>query len=76
MIKLQIKSQGDYSLIRSHNSFKDIGPVDMSNVLKQSLRQGTTIMVENSNTRPEPHRGLLLAVYAGICYGVFVLFSR
>ena len=57
MIKLQIKSQGDYSLIRSHNSFKDIGPVDMSNVLKQSLRQGTTIMVENSNTRPEPHRG-------------------
>ena len=57
MIKLQIKSQGDYSLIRSHNSFKNVCEVDMSSILKSNLRQGTTIMVENVNTRPEPHRG-------------------
>lgn len=57
MIKLQLNKQGENSLIRSHNSFKNLGLVDMSNVLKNSLRQGTTICVESDNTRPEPHRG-------------------
>ena len=57
MIRLVLNKQNDNSLIRSHNSFRGLDPVDMSNVLKTALRQGTTISVESDNTRPEPHRG-------------------
>ncbi len=57
MIKLVLDKQNKSSLIRSHNSFRGINLVDMSGVLKTSLRQGTTIVVNSDNTRPEPHRG-------------------
>ena len=63
MIKLMLNSNGDNSLIRSHNSFKNLGPVDMSMVIKDNIRQGTTIKVVSDNDRPKPHRGNYYLLY-------------
>ena len=63
MIKLVLNSNGTNSLIRSHNSFKDLGFVDMSMIIKENIRQGTKIHLISDNPKPQPHRGEYYLLY-------------
>ena len=57
MTKLYINKNRETKLIRSHNSIRNKTMDEMSIILKDILRQGTKILVKNSNTMPAPHRG-------------------
>ena len=74
MIKLVLNSNGTNSLIRSHNSFKDLGFVDMSMILKDNIRQGTTIRVISDNSRPQPHRGDYYLLYMQEFDSVYIFY--
>ena len=74
MIKLILKSNGDNSLIRSHNSFKGLGVVDMSMVIKDNIRQGTTIKVISDNVKPKPHRGDYYLLYMQEYMSVYLFY--
>lgn len=57
MIQLVLDGKGNHSLIRSHNSFRNKGWVEMSRIIEGNIRQGTTLHLVTDNTKPEPHRG-------------------
>lgn len=69
MIKLKYNSVNDVSLFRSHMSVKNVDGKEISSILP-TIRQGTTIFVENANLRPEKHRGqyyiLFMAEYDSV----------
>lgn len=74
MIKLILNSNGDNALIRSHNSFKGLGPVDMSLAIKDNIRQGTTIHIVSDNTKPKPHRGDYYLLYMQEYMSVYLFY--
>ena len=74
MIKLVLNSYGNNSLIRSHNSFRNLGFIDMSMVIKDNIRQGTTIKVVSTNTKPKPHRGNYYLLYMQEYQSVYLFY--
>lgn len=66
MIKLSFGDKGlnSVTLIRSHGmSVKNVTAREMSAVLP-TIRQGTSILVDNPNPRVEPHRGQYYMLFA------------
>jgi len=69
-----LNNKGNNSLIRSHNSFKGLGPVDMSMVIKDNIRQGTTLFLVSDNPKPQPHRGTYYLLYMQEYQSVFLFY--
>ena len=57
MTKLYINKNRETRLIRSHNSIRNKTMDEMSLILRDVIKQGSKIVVKNSNTMPAPHRG-------------------
>ena len=63
MTKLYIDKKKATRLIRSHNSIRNKSMDEMSLIIRDVVKQGSKIIVKNSNTMPAPHRGDYYLLY-------------